>query len=92
MKKISVIGATLLGAAVLCAAPISLHLSQEAKVCLPRIRYGHAGYYGPSQAAAPPGTPCREAAKLQFPTDGKTRRAYRRECRQAWKAQKASAQ
>jgi len=25
MKKISVIGATLLGAAVLCAAPISLH-------------------------------------------------------------------
>ena len=29
MKKISVIGATLLGAAVLCAAPISLHLSQD---------------------------------------------------------------
>jgi hypothetical protein len=29
MKKISVIGATLLGAAVLCAAPISLQLSQE---------------------------------------------------------------
>src|SRR4029077_19448566 len=29
MKKLSVIGAALLGAAVLCAAPISLHLSQE---------------------------------------------------------------
>ena len=29
MKKISVIGATLLGATVLCAAPISLHLSQD---------------------------------------------------------------
>ena len=29
MKKISVIGGTLLGAAVLCAAPISLHLSQD---------------------------------------------------------------
>ena len=29
MKKISVIGATLLGAAVLCAAPMSLHLSQD---------------------------------------------------------------
>ena len=131
MKKISVIGATLLGAAVLCAAPISLHLSQDKGMSLSvdkaqsRIgrpltpgallastaelrgvhiavdigqgyygqgSYGHAGYYGPSQAAAPPGTPCREAAKLQFPTDGKTRRAYRRECRQAWKAQKASAQ
>ena len=29
MKKISVIGATLLGAAVLCAAPISLQQSQD---------------------------------------------------------------
>ena len=29
MKKISVIGATLVGAAVLCAAPISLHQSQD---------------------------------------------------------------
>ena len=36
MKKISVIGATLLGAAVLCAAPISLHLSQD-KGMSPRI-------------------------------------------------------
>ena len=29
MKKISVIGATLVAAAVLCAAPISLHQSQD---------------------------------------------------------------
>ena len=29
MQKISVIGATLVAAAVLCAAPISLHLSQD---------------------------------------------------------------
>ena len=29
MKKISVIGATLVAAAVLCAAPVSLHLSQD---------------------------------------------------------------
>ena len=130
MNKISVIGATLLGAAVLCAAPISLHQSQDkglslsvdkaqARIGRPltpgsvagvhrRVErrayrggyygqgyYGH-GYYGhggvPSQAAAPPGTPCREAAKLEFPTDRKARHAYRHECKQAWKAQKASAQ
>jgi hypothetical protein len=29
MKKMSMMGATLLGAAVLCAAPISLHQSQH---------------------------------------------------------------
>ena len=132
MKKISVIGATLLGAAVLCAAPISLHQSQDkglslsvdkaqARIGRPltpgsvagvhrrverrayrggyygqgyygRGYYGHGGYYGSSQAAAPPGTPCREAAKLEFPTDRKARHAYRHECKQAWKAQKASAQ
>jgi hypothetical protein len=125
MKKISVIGATLLGAAMLCAAPISLHLSQDKGLSLSvdkaravigrpltpgsvagvhrryerrayrRGSYGHGyygqGYYGhggyPSQAAAPP--TCKEAAKLEFPTDKKARRAYRHECKQAWKAQKA---
>jgi hypothetical protein len=126
MKKISVIGATLLGAAVLCAAPISLHLSQDKGMSLSvdkaqaRIGrpltpgsvagvhrryerrayrrgyygqgyYGHGGYYGPSQAAAPPGTPCRAAAKLEFPTDRKARHAYRHECKLAWKAQKKAA-
>jgi hypothetical protein len=125
MKKISVIGATLVAAAVLCAAPISLQLSQEkgltlsvdkarARIGRPptpgsvagvhrryersayrRGSYGH-GYYGQgsyghggSQAAAPAPLTCKEAAKLQFPTDRKTRRAYRNECKQAWKAQKA---
>jgi hypothetical protein len=129
MKKISAIAATLVGAAVLCAAPISLHQFQEgltlsvdkaqARIGRPltpgsiagvhrryerrtyrgeyygRGYYGHGyygrGYYGyghvPSQAAAP--LTCKEAAKLQFPTDRKARRAYRHECKQAWKAQKA---
>ena len=131
MKKISVIGATLLGAAVLCAAPLSLHLSQDKGMSLSADKaqarigrpltpgsvagvhrryerrayrrgnygqgyygggyYGHGGSYGASQAAAPPGTPCRTAAKLEFPTDRKARHAYRHECKLAWKAQKKAA-
>jgi hypothetical protein len=130
MKKISVIGATLVAAAVLCATPISLHQSQDKGLSLSvdkaRARigrpltpgsvagvhrryerrayrggyygggygrgyygggYGH-GYYGHGGQAAAPLT-CKEAAKLQFPTDRKTRHAYRHECKQAWKAQKA---
>ena len=127
-KKISVIGATLVAAAVLCAAPISLHLSQDKGLSLSvdkagaRIgrpltpgsiagvhrRYERRGYYGQgyyghgyygrgllghghvtSQAAAAAALTCKEAAKLQFPTDRKARRAYRHECKLAWKAQKA---
>ena len=143
MKKISVIGATLLGAAVLCAAPLSLNLFQDKGTSLSvdkaQARIGHPltpgsiagvhrrverrayrrgyygggygrgyygrgyygggygrgyygrGYYGPSQAAVPPGTPCRTAAKLAFPTDRKARHAFRHECKQAWKAQKKAA-
>jgi hypothetical protein len=121
MKKLSVIGATLVAAAVLCAAPVSLHQSQDKGLSLSvdkaRARigrpltpgsvagvhrryerrayrggyygggYGH-GYYGHGGQAAAPLT-CKEAAKLQFPTDRKTRHAYRHECKQAWKAQKA---
>ena len=123
MKKISMIGATLVAAAVLCAAPISLHQSQDKGLSLSvdkaqaRIGrpltpgsiagvhrrhdrrayrggsyghgyYGHGSYgHGGSQAAA--GTPCKEAAKLEFPTDRKARHAYKKECKQAWKAQKA---
>ena len=45
MKKISVIAATLLGAAVLCAAPISLHLFQDKGMSLSvdkaQARIGH---------------------------------------------------
>ena len=80
MKKISVIGATLLGAAVLCAAPISLHLSKGMSLSVDK-----------AQAFIPAGTPCKEAAKLAFPTDKKARHAFRRECKQAWKAQKKAA-
>ena len=124
MKKISVLGATLLGAAVLCAAPISLHLSQDKGMSLSadeaqaRIgrplspgsiagvhrRYerrayrrgsygqgysGSGGYYGASQAAEP--LTCKAASKLEFPTDRKARRAYRHECKHAWKAQNKGA-
>ena len=40
MKKISVIGATLVGAAVLCAAPISLHQSLSLSVDKAQARVG----------------------------------------------------
>ena len=82
MKKLSVIGATLLGAAVLCAAPISLHLSQDKGMSLSVDK---------AQAFIPPGTPCKEAAKLEFPMDKKARHAFRHECKKAWKAQKKAA-
>ena len=44
-----------------------------------------------AQAFIPAGTPCKEAAKLAFPTDKKARHAFKRECKQAWKAQKKAA-
>jgi hypothetical protein len=82
MKKISVIGATLLGAAMLCAAPISLQQSQDKGLSLSVDK---------AQAFIPPGTPCKTAAKLEFPTDRKARHAFKHECKQAWKAQKKAA-
>ena len=44
MKKISLIAATLVGAAVLCAAPISLHQAQDKGLSL-SVDKAHA-YYG----------------------------------------------
>ena len=45
MKKISLIAATLVGAAVLCAAPISLHQAQDKSLSLSvdkaQAYYGH---------------------------------------------------
>jgi hypothetical protein len=32
---------------------------------------------------------CREAAKIKFPSDWRARHAYRKACRQAWKASHA---
>jgi hypothetical protein len=32
---------------------------------------------------------CREAAKVDFPNDRKARRAFRKECKAAWKASRA---
>ena len=116
MKKTSVIGATLVAAAMLCAAPISFQLSQDKGLSLSvdkagavvgrpltpgsiagvhrrherreyrRGSYGH-GYYGHGGSQAAGSLTCKEAAKLQFPTERKSRHAYKQECKQAWKAQ-----
>jgi hypothetical protein len=95
MKKLSVIGATLLGAALLCAAPISLNLSQDKGMSLSmdkaQARYGPAGALLRGHAAVPAGTPCKTAAKLEFPMDKKARHAFKHECKAAWKAQKKAA-
>jgi hypothetical protein len=82
MKNLSVIGATLLGAAVLCAAPISLQLSQDKGMSLSVDK---------AQAFIPPGTRCKVAAKLEFPADKKARHAFKHECKKAWKAHKKAA-
>ena len=56
-----------------------------------RGSYGHEynghGYYGHGGSHAAASLSCKEAAKLQFPTERKSRRAYKQECKQAWKAQ-----
>ena len=80
MKKLSVIRATLLGAAVLCTAPISL--SQDKGLSLSVDK---------AQAFIPAGTPCKEAAKLEFPAEKKSRHAFKHECKKAWKAQRKAA-
>ena len=99
MRKTSVIGATLVAAAMLCAAPISLQLSQDKGLSLSVDKagavvgrsYGHGyyghGYYGHGGSQAAGSLTCKEAAKLEFPTEKKSRRAYKKECKQAWKAQ-----
>src|SRR5262249_10832526 len=83
MTKISVIGAILLGAAVLCAAPMTVDKAQA--------RYGPAGALLRGHAAVPAGTPCKTAAKLEFPMDKKARHAFKHECKAAWKAHKKAA-
>ena len=142
MKKISVIAATLVGAAMLCAAPISLHQSQDKGLTLSldkaravigrpltpgsiagvhrRVErrgyrrgyygggYGYGyrrgyygagygyrrpyGYYGAAQAGTAAGQlTCKEAARLQFPDDRHMRKAFKKECKQAYKASRATA-
>ena len=39
----------------------------------------------PAEAAGMRGMTCEEAAKLKYPDDGKTRRAWKRMCRQNWR-------
>ena len=132
MKKISVIAATLVGAAMLCAAPISLHQSQDKGLTLSldkaravigrpltpgsiagvhrRVErrgyrrgyygggygYGYRRRYGYYGSAAQAGTAagqltCRNAARLQFPDDKHMRKAFKKECKQAYKASRAPA-
>jgi hypothetical protein len=120
MTKISVIGATLVAAAVLCAAPISLHQTQDkgltlsvdkarARVGRPLYRrgyygggygygyrrpYGFYGYrHGPSVAQADTAAgqlTCRDAARAQFPDDRHMRKAFKKECKQAYKASRTT--
>jgi len=132
MKKISVIAATLVGAAMLCAAPISLHQSQDKGLTLSldkaravigrpltpgsiagvhrRVErrgyrrgyygggygYGYRRPYGYYGSAAQAGTAagqltCRNAARLQFPDDRHMRKAFKKECKQAYKASRGTA-
>jgi hypothetical protein len=126
MTKTSAIGATLVAAAVLCAAPISLHQSQDglslsvdkARAVIGRPltpgsiagvhrryerRAYRGGYYGagygyygyrhhPYAAAgtAPGQLTCKEAAKLQFPNERHMRKAFKKECKQAYKASRTT--
>ena len=132
MKKISVIAATLVGAAMLCAAPISLHQSQDKGLTLSldkaravigrpltpgsiagvhrRVErrgyrrgyygggygYGYRRPYGYYGSAAQAGTAagqvtCKQASKLQFPGDKQMRKAFKKECKQAYKASRGTA-
>jgi hypothetical protein len=129
MTKISVIGATLVAAAVLCAAPISLHQTQDKRLTLSVDKaravigrpltpgsiagvhrryerrayrggyygggYGYYGYRHHPYAAAQVGTAagqltCKEAAKLQFPNERHMRKAFKKECKQAYKASRTT--
>jgi hypothetical protein len=38
-----------------------------------------------------PGMSCKEAAKLQYPSDRSARRAFKKSCKEAWKAQGTAA-
>ena len=91
MKKIRVIAATLVGAAVLCAAPMSLHLSQDKGLSL-SVDKARAYRHSAAQAGTAAGQlTCRDAAKLQFPNERKMRKAFKKECKEAYKASRATA-
>ncbi|MGV1014407.1 MAG: hypothetical protein ACOYB4_05500 [Methyloceanibacter sp.] len=34
----------------------------------------------------PPGTPCKQAAKMKYPNDRHARHSYKKGCKAAWKA------
>ena len=117
---------------MLCAAPISLHQSQDKGLTLSldkaravigrpltpgsiagvhrRVErrgyrrgyygggygYGYRRPYGYYGSAAQAGTAagqltCRNAARLQFPDDRHMRKAFKKECKQAYKASRTPA-
>jgi hypothetical protein len=41
--------------------------------------------------AAEAATTCKDAAKMDFPNDRKARRAFKKECKAAWKASQGTA-
>ena len=82
MKKISVIAATLVGGAVLCAAPISQSQAYG---------YRHHPYAAAQAGTAAGQLTCKEAARMQFPDDKKMRKAFKKECKQAYKASRTTA-
>jgi len=40
----------------------------------------------PAEAASMAGMPCKEAAKIKYPDDRKTRHDFKKACKEAWKA------
>ena len=61
-----------------------------------RRPYGYYGYRHHPYAAAQAGTTtgqltCKDAAKLQFPDEKKMRKAFKKECKQAYKASRTPA-
>jgi hypothetical protein len=45
----------------------------------------------PGMTTVPPGTTCKDAAKMQYPGDRSARRAYKKACKEAWKGSKTAA-
>ena len=115
---------------MLCAAPISLHQSQDKGLTLSLDKaravigrpltpgsiagvhrryerrayrggyygggYGYYGYRHHPYAAAQAGTAagqltCKEAARMQFPDDKKMRKAFKKDCKEAYKASRGTA-
>ena len=49
------------------------------------------GYYGAQAGTAAGQLTCKDAAKLQFPNERHMRKAFKKECKQAYKASRTTA-